>query len=91
MHKDEIIHLHQTLVNLMKFLVDNGIPMENFSDYMEFGTGPHQIYKTKAEHKKALFLLSCNVSKVLAENNEVVSNSVVRRLEEIVKRLDEEG
>jgi len=90
MHKDEIIHLHQLLVNVMKFLVDNGIPRENFRGYMNLGISPHQIYRTKGEHKRALFTLSYLISRILAENNEIVPQSVVRKLEEINRRLHEE-
>ncbi len=90
MYKSEIIQLHQLLVNLMKFLVDNGIPREKFSGYLNLTISPHHIYKTKNEHKKAVFLLANEISNVLADSNEIVPTGVARRIEYIWDRLKED-
>lgn len=86
MYKDELIHLHRLLIYLMKFLVDNGVSKSYFEEYANLNISPHHIHRTKAEHKYAIFVLAWRISKVLAEDNEVIPRSVADRLEEIAKR-----
>lgn len=86
MYKDELIHLHQLLVYLMRFLVDNGVSSSDFDSYVNTGISPHHIHKTKSEHKYAIFLLSHGISNVLAENNEIIPKSVANRLGELAER-----
>ena len=91
MYKDELIHLHQLLVYLMRFLVENGVSDSYFEKYVNIGVSPHHIHKTKSEHKYAIFLLSYGISTVLAENNEIVPKSVANRLGELAERCKTDG
>ncbi len=86
MYKDELIHLHQLMVYLMKFLVDNGVPSSFFDNYRELSISPHHIHRTKGEHKYAVFVLAYAISKVLAENNEIVPTNVSNRLGDLAER-----
>ncbi|MFQ5888129.1 MAG: UPF0058 family protein [Candidatus Hydrothermarchaeales archaeon] len=86
MYKDELIHLHQLLVYLMKFFVDNGVPNSFFEGYTELSISPHHIHRTKGEHKYAVFMLAWSISKVLAENNEIVPMNVANRLGKLAER-----
>jgi hypothetical protein len=86
MYKDELIHIHQLLIYLMKFLVDNGVSKSFFDEYYSLGVSPHHIHRTKAEHKYAIFLLAHGISSVLAESNEIVPQSVAKRLGELAER-----
>jgi hypothetical protein len=87
MYKDEMIHLHQLLVYLMKFFVDNGVSNSYFKEYMELGVNPHHIHRTKSAHKYAIFLLAHGISKVLSESTvEIVPRSVTTRLGELAER-----
>lgn len=86
MYKDELIHLHRLLIYLMKFLVDNGVSKSFFNDYTALNISPHHIHRTKAEHKYAIFTLAWGISKVLAENSDVIPRGVANRLGEIVER-----
>jgi hypothetical protein len=90
MYKDELIHLHQLLVYLMRFLVENGVSGSYFDAYVDIGVSPHHIHKTKSEHKYAIFLLSYGISNVLAENNEIIPRSVANRLGELAERCKTE-
>jgi hypothetical protein len=91
MYKDEMIHLHQLLVYLMRFFVDNGVSSSYFEDYMNLGVNPHHIHKTKSAHKYAIFLLAHGISNVLSENSdEIVPRSVTTRLGELAERCKEE-
>lgn len=86
MYKDELIHLHQLLVYLMKFLVDNGVPRSFFEEYTNLSISPHHIHRTKSEHKYAVFMLAWSISQVLAENNEIIPRNVANRLGELAER-----
>ncbi len=86
MYKDEMINLHQLLIYLMKFLVENGVSKSYFEEYMKLGISPHHIHRTKAEHKYAIFLLASEISKVLSQSNEVVPRGVADRLNELAER-----
>lgn len=86
MYKDELIHLHRLLIYLMKFLIDNGVKKSLFKDYTTLNISPHHIHRTKAEHKHAIFVLACGISKVLAENGDIIPRSVAARLGEIAER-----
>lgn len=86
MYKDELIHLHQLFVYLMRFLLDNGVPKKFFDEYVDIGVSPHHIHKTKAEHKYAIFVLAWSISNVLAENNEIVPRGVAKRLKILANR-----
>ncbi|NOZ77481.1 MAG: UPF0058 family protein [Euryarchaeota archaeon] len=87
MYKDEMIHLHQLLVYLMKFLVDNGVSSSYFKEYAELGVSPHHIHKTKSAHKYAIFLLAHGIATVLSENSDdVVPRSVADRIGKIAER-----
>lgn len=86
MYKDELIHLHQLLMYLMRFLMDNGVPKSFFEEYTEIGISPHHIHKTKTEHKYAIFVLSSAISNVLSENSETVPRGATTRLKRLAQR-----
>lgn len=86
MYKDELIHLHQLLIYLMKFLIDNGVSKSFFEEYTNLGILPHHIHRTKSEHKYAIFVLAHGISNVLAENNEIIPRNVANRLGELATR-----
>jgi hypothetical protein len=68
--KDELIHLHGLLVELMKEMKEKeDLDDDYFEEYKEVGVGPNEIHKSKEEHKEAIFKLGG----LLAE----VSNSSV--------------
>lgn len=90
MYKDELIYIHQLLIYLMKFLVDNGVSKSFFQEYNSLGISPHHIHRTKAEHKYAIFVLAHGISTVLAENNEIVPRSIAKRLGELAERCKSE-
>jgi hypothetical protein len=70
----------------MKFLIDNGVSKSLFKDYTALNISPHHIHRTKAEHKYAIFILAWRISKVLADNSDMIPRSVANRLGEIAER-----
>ncbi len=86
MYKDELIHLHQLLVYLRKFFVDNGVSESYFGEYIALNISPHHIHKRKIEHKYAVLVLASSISNVLADTQEIVPRGVADRLNDMAKR-----
>ncbi|MBI5252817.1 MAG: UPF0058 family protein [Euryarchaeota archaeon] len=89
MYKDEMIHLHQLLLCLCKFLEDSGAPKHHFNDYVSLGISPYHIHKRKVEHKYAIYVLSKCISSVLAEHGSI-PKSTVEKFEEIARKCRED-
>ena len=82
MNKDELIQIHTFLFQLKTHLddmVDNKRGGE-FRSYDKLNVTPHQVHKSKREHKIAVFTLSKGIATLLSKNN-------CPGLEKISKRL----
>jgi|Deesub1362A_J573_1020465.scaffolds.fasta_scaffold00051_69 hypothetical protein len=86
MYKDELIHLHQLLEFIMKFMTREGVSEEYFKKYLEAGIFSHHIYKTKEEHEYAVLLLSSELSNLLAKTYDDIPESVSQRFEKLAER-----
>ena len=82
MQKDELIQFHMFLLQLKNHLegmVDNNDGLE-FQSYDKLNVTPYHIYKSKREHKLAVFTLSRGIANLLSQNNfpglEKVSNGL---------------
>ena len=71
MQKDELIQLHTFLLIVRHHLEEmNGKSnAQVFSSYEKLNVGPHQLYKTKGEQKRAIFSLSKGILELLRINN----------------------
>lgn len=90
MYKDELLQLHHLFLCLMKFLRDNGAPSSYFEEYLAMDTSPHHIHKTKSEHKYAVLALATGISRALAENSDLVPQSLSQRLNRMLIRSKKE-
>jgi hypothetical protein len=71
MQKDELIQFHTFLLELKSNLgniVDNNGGKE-FLSYDKLNILPNQVYKSKREHRVAIFTLSEGIATLLANNN----------------------
>ncbi len=71
MQKDELIQLHAFLFQLrihLENMVGNNNP-QAFLSYVEFNVRPHQVHKSKKEHKLAVFELSKGIAEMMKDNN----------------------
>lgn len=70
MQKDELIQLHTFLLQLKTHLEDiidnNGT--NSFQAYTKLDVTPYQVYKSKREHKLAVFTLSQGIADLLSDN-----------------------
>ncbi len=71
MQKDELIQFHMFLLQLknhLENLVDNNHRFD-FNSYHKLNIMPHDIYKSKRQHKLAVFMLIKDISKLLSNKN----------------------
>jgi hypothetical protein len=89
MQKDELIQLHAFLLQLKTHLEDL---MENnggveFAPYARLDVTPYQVYKSKREHKLAVFTLSKGIATLLSNNNFPGLEKVSNRLDQMSERF----
>ena len=89
MQKDELIQLHTFLLQLKTHLddmvEDNGGP--EFQSYDRLNVTPYQVYKSKREHKLAVFTLSEGIANLLSNNNCPGLGKVSNRLCQMSERF----
>jgi len=89
MQKDELIQLHTFLLQLKTHLddmVDNNDGLE-FQSYDKLNVTPCHVYKSKREHKLAVFTLSKGIATLLSHNNYPGLEKVSNRLGQISERF----
>jgi len=89
MQKDELIQLHAFLLQLkthIEDLVQNNGGSE-FMPYNRLDVTPYQVYKSKREHKLAVFTLSKGIAILLSNNNFPGLEKVSGRLEIMAERF----
>jgi len=91
MYKDEMIQMHQFLVYVLKYLAEDDQIRNDCSEYITLKISPHHIHKTKAEHKRAIFVLCKIISEIIAdrEDNSIPDN-VRNSLADLVTRIENE-
>ena len=89
MQKDELIQLHTFLLHLrthLETMVDNGTSVA-FESYEQLDVTPYQVYKSKREHKLAVFTLSKGIADLLSNNNCPGLEKVSNRLKQMSERF----
>ena len=89
MQKDELIQLHTFLLQLKTHLEDivehNG--GSEFIYYEKLDVTPYQVYKSKREHKLAVFTLSTGIACLLSNNNCPGLEKISSRLDQMSERF----
>ena len=88
MQKDELIQLHTLLLQIKTHLEEicgnNGC---DFLEYSELDVTPHQIYKSKREHKLAVFTLGKEIATFLASDQYSGLGKVSTRLDQMAEKF----
>ncbi|MCJ7571535.1 MAG: UPF0058 family protein [Candidatus Thermoplasmatota archaeon] len=74
------------LKNHLEEMVDNYDRLE-FQSYEKLNVTPYQIYKSKREHKLAVFILSRGIASFLSNNNFPGLEKVSNKLGQISERF----
>ncbi len=89
MQKDELIQLHTFLLQLkthLEGIVENNGGIE-FQPYQKLDVTPYQVYKSKREHKLAVFTLSRGIATLLSNNNCPGLEKISGRLSQMSERF----
>lgn len=89
MQKDELIQLHTFLLQLkthLEDIVENNGGIE-FLPYTKLDVTPYQVYKSKREHKLAVFTLSRGIADLLSNNKCPGLEKVSNRLNQMSERF----
>jgi hypothetical protein len=89
MQKDELIQLHTFLLQLktrLEDIVDND-GVNEFKPYEQLDISPYQVYKSKREHKLAVFTLSRGIADLLSNNNYPGLEKISCRLDQMSERF----
>ncbi|RLF32739.1 MAG: metal-binding protein [Thermoplasmata archaeon] len=89
MQKDELIQLHTFLLQLkthLEEMVENN-GGDEFNAYNRLNVTPYQVYKSKREHKLAVFTLSKGIATLLSRNNCPGLEKVSNRLDQMAERF----
>jgi hypothetical protein len=89
MQKDELIQFHSFLFQLkihLEGMIENNGGKESIS-YDKLNIKPFQVYKSKREHKLAVFTLSKGIANLLSNNKYPGLEKVSNRLEHMSERF----
>ena len=92
MQKDELIQIHTFLLQLkihMDDMIDN-IGGGEFQSYDKLNVTPYQIYKSKREHKLAVFILSKGIASLLSNNNCLGLEKISNRFDQMIEHIKTE-
>jgi len=86
MHKEELISLHQMLVEIKNYFeVIN--PALKFSHYYALKIDPSQIHRSKIEHKYAIFVLGSELANAMREVEFSASGRISSRMKELAEKV----
>jgi len=89
MQKDELIQLHTFLLQMkthLENIVEND-GINEFITYEKLDITPYQVYKSKREHKLAVFSLSRGIADMLSNNNCLGLEKISGRLDQMSERF----
>ena len=90
MHKDELIQMHTLLCQIKNNIETTaGSQTETwFAEYKRMGISPIHVHRSKAEHKRAIFVLGKEISAYLANGEYSGPARMSARLNEMITKMD---
>ncbi|MEE6209157.1 MULTISPECIES: UPF0058 family protein [Salarchaeum] len=84
MHKDELLDLHEQLVEIKDDIRDyDQINEEAFEAYEQLDVDPSHVHKSKSEHKHAVFVLGNALANAMSEDEFSNAGRLSKRMEEL--------
>ena len=70
MHKEELIQLHSYMAQMKRYFERHGITHE-FDDYKALSISPVHIHRSKADHKRAIFILGGELATLMSRDDPI--------------------
>ena len=84
MHKDELLELHEEMVNIRdQFLEFDHIAEADFDSYEQLDVDPSHVHKSKSEHKHAVFVLGNAIAAAMSEDEFSSAGRISKRMSEL--------
>ncbi len=85
MHKEELISLHQMLIDVKDYIVQIN-PDVDFSEYDSLRITPAQVHRSKLEHKYAIFVLGNVIAKAMREMGGPAVDRMAERMQDLAEK-----
>lgn len=85
MHKEELISLHQMLIDVKDYLQQMN-PESDFSEYESLKITPTQVHRSKVEHKYAIFVLGNAIAKAMKDIENPSTDRMSARMHELAEK-----
>jgi len=82
MHKEELIQLHTYMAQMKRYFERNGITHE-FDDYKALSISPVHIHRSKADHKRAIFILGGELANLMSRDEFISDGQSVQMRESL--------
>ncbi|WP_067050553.1 UPF0058 family protein [Methanofollis ethanolicus] len=89
MHKEELITLHQILVEIKDYFEMMNVELK-FPQYYALKINPSQIHKSKLEHKHAIFVLGQELANAMKDIDYNASSRISARMKELSEKTERE-
>ncbi len=85
MHKEELISLHQMLIDVKDYLQEINADSD-FSEYESLKITPSQVHRSKVEHKYAIFVLGNAIAKAMKDIENPAADRMSARMHELAEK-----
>lgn len=85
MHKEELISLHQMLIEVKDYLQLMNSDSD-FTEYESLKITPTQVHRSKLEHKYAIFVLGNAIAKAMKDMENPSTDRMSARMHELAEK-----
>ena len=86
MHKDELLELHEQLVQIKDYFERHEhIDEDFFETYRMLDVSPSHVHKSKSEHKHAVFVLGRALAEAMSDDEFSNAGRLSKRMDELAE------
>ena len=90
MHKDELLELHERMVEIKdRFVEFEGTSEEDFAAYEQLDVDPSHVHKSKSEHKHAVFVLGNALASAMSDGEFSSAGRLSKRMKELAEDAEQ--
>ncbi|NLL09772.1 MAG: UPF0058 family protein [Methanomicrobiales archaeon] len=85
MHKEELLSLHNMLMNVREYLQEHSTEAD-FDEYDALEITPSHTHRSKLEHKYAIFVLGNVIARAMREADNPSASRMADRMHDLAER-----